>query len=77
MLAIREEADRGWHSPAEPFSAREGQDGQEKEPRWLGPLALIGLLLLTGLVVLAHGCGQHDHDDELSLPPAERPAAQH
>jgi hypothetical protein len=76
MLALREVADRIWDQPAEPVHHREGQDGQEKGPRWLGPLALVGLVLLTGLLVFAHGCGQHDHDDELSLPSAERPVAQ-
>jgi hypothetical protein len=69
MIAIRD-VDR-------PLPMREpGQDGQSQRPPRLLPLLLAALLLLlTGLLLLAHGCGQHDHDDELLLPAPDRPAA--
>jgi hypothetical protein len=77
MLGIREVSNRAWRPVGDPNRHGSGQDGQEKWPRWTGPLMFLGLLLLVGLFVFVHGCGQHDHDDELSLPLTELPAGQH
>jgi hypothetical protein len=38
-------------------------------------LAAVVLIVLAGLFVFVHGCGQHDHDDELMLPPDGLPSA--
>jgi hypothetical protein len=51
---------------------RERRRAENREARPLGMLVMIVLLVVVGLLVFAHGCGQHDHDDELLLPPEKR-----
>lgn len=52
------------------------RNGQETPPRWATPLTGVLLAMLVGLFLFAHGCGNHDHDDELMLPAESRPMGQ-
>jgi hypothetical protein len=44
-----------------------GENGQEQRPRRLGSMLAVVLVVLVGLLFFIHGCGKHDHDDELRL----------
>ncbi len=60
----------GWSEDRPGWSAAQPV---ERTP-W-APLTAVLLAVLVGLFVFVHGCGEHDHDDELRLTPDGAPAA--
>jgi hypothetical protein len=75
MRAIHDLSEHRGDLSSERKSSQDKENGQDHRLSWAGRLLAAALLVLVGLFFFVHGCGQHDHDDELLLPSESRPSA--